>query len=113
MADDGEGCYFTKDGEKVKVTGADVEEHFKKAMSAGSDVVSAGPYNLTKFDAATGQATLDINPNYAGTVSYTHLDVYKRQDQDHPMSGPDQLRLPQGHGGPAKALPPVRFLQKQ
>ena len=24
------------------------------------------PYNLTKFDAATGQATLDINPNYAG-----------------------------------------------
>ena len=66
VADDGEGCYFTKDGEKVKVTGADVEEHFKKAMSAGSDVVSAGPYNLTKFDAATGQATLDINPNYAG-----------------------------------------------
>lgn len=66
VADDGEGCYFTKDGEKVTIAGADVEEHFKKAMSAGSDVVSAGPYTLTKYDAATGQATLDINPNYAG-----------------------------------------------
>ena len=44
----------------------DIQDHFNAAKAAPSDVVSAGPYNLTKFDAATRQATLDINPNYAG-----------------------------------------------
>ena len=66
MADDGEGAYFTKDGEKVTLAVEDIQDHFNAAKAAPSDVVSAGPYNLTKFDAATRQATLDINPNYAG-----------------------------------------------
>lgn len=66
VADDGEGAYFTKDGEKVTLAVEDIQDHFNAAKAAPSDVVSAGPYNLTKFDAATRQATLDINPNYAG-----------------------------------------------
>lgn len=66
IADDGEGCYITKDGEQVILQAADVEANFKAAMSAENGFVSAGPYQITKWDPATSQCTLDINPNYAG-----------------------------------------------
>lgn len=66
IADDGEGCYITKDGEQVILQAADVEANFKAAMSAENGFVSAGPYQITKWDPATSQCTLDINPNYGG-----------------------------------------------
>lgn len=66
VADDGEGAYITKDGQPVILQAADVEENFKAAMSATNGFVSAGPYQITKWDPATSQCTLDINPNYAG-----------------------------------------------
>lgn len=66
IADDGEGCYITKDGEQVILQAADVEANFKAAMSAENGFVSAGPYQITKWDPATSQCILDINPNYGG-----------------------------------------------
>ena len=68
VADDGEGCYITKDGEKITLEGgSDAEAHFRKSMSAADGTfVSAGPYKLVKYDPATKQATLEINENYAG-----------------------------------------------
>lgn len=66
VADDGEGAYITKDGQPVVLQAADVEENFKAAKSAANGFVSAGPYQITKWDPATSQCTLDINPNYAG-----------------------------------------------
>lgn len=67
VADDGEGCYITKDGEQVTLEGGgDAEKTFRVAMTGTEGFVSAGPYTLTKYDPATTQATLNINPNYAG-----------------------------------------------
>ena len=66
VADDGEGCYFTKDGEKIVMNSGGIKDHFNAAKSAASNVVSAGPYNLVSYNASTGQATLEINPSYAG-----------------------------------------------
>lgn len=66
VADNGEGACITKDGEPVVLQSADVETHFRKSMSAENGFVSAGPYQITKWDPATSQITLDINPNYAG-----------------------------------------------
>lgn len=62
LKDDGEGCYiagdFTKEG---------IEKQLEYArFNAGEDRVSAGPYNLVAFDKGSLQATLTINPNYAG-----------------------------------------------
>lgn len=66
VADNGEGACITKDGEPVTLQAADVETHFRESMSATNGFVSAGPYQITKWDPATAQITLDINPNYAG-----------------------------------------------
>ena len=66
VADNGEGVCITKDGEPVILQSADVEKNFREAMSATNGYVSAGPYQITKWDPATAQATLDINPNYVG-----------------------------------------------
>ncbi len=66
VADDGQGAYITKDGEAVTLQAADIEAHFRKSMAAVDGFVSAGPYQITKYDPATSQITLDINPNYAG-----------------------------------------------
>ena len=67
VADDGEGCYITLNGEAIVLQGGgDAEANFRKAMSATDGFVSAGPYSITKYDPATSQCTLDINPNYAG-----------------------------------------------
>ena len=67
VADDGEGCYITLNGEKITLQGGgDAEANFRKAMSASNGFVSAGPYSITKYDPATSQVILDINPNYAG-----------------------------------------------
>ncbi|MBQ7800949.1 MAG: ABC transporter substrate-binding protein [Oscillospiraceae bacterium] len=67
IADDGEGCYITLNGEAIVLEGGgDAEANFRAAMSATDGYVSAGPYSITKYDPATSQCTLDINPNYAG-----------------------------------------------
>ncbi len=66
VADNGEGVCITKDGEPVVLQAADIEKHFRESLSATNGFVSAGPYQITKWDAATSQVTLDINPNYAG-----------------------------------------------
>lgn len=67
IADDGEGCYITLNGEAVTLEGGnDAETNFRAAMSATNGFVSAGPYSITKYDPATSQCTLDINPYYAG-----------------------------------------------
>lgn len=67
IADDGEGCYITLNGEAITLQGGgDAETNFRTAMSASNGFVSAGPYSITKYDPATSQCTLDINPNYAG-----------------------------------------------
>ena len=67
IADDGEGCYITLNGEAIVLEGGgDAEANFRNAMSATDGYVSAGPYSITKYDPSTSQCTLDINPNYAG-----------------------------------------------
>lgn len=67
IADDGEGCYITLNGEAITLQGGgDAETNFRSAMSATNGFVSAGPYSITKYDPATSQCTLEINPNYAG-----------------------------------------------
>ena len=41
-------------------------------------------FNLKKFDKETLKAMLRYSaPNIPNTVSYTHLDVYKRQDVEY------------------------------
>ena len=63
VADDGEGVYFTGDNFNLESVQAALDvSRFK----AGEDRVSAGPYNLVEYDVAAKQATLTINPNYAG-----------------------------------------------
>ena len=62
VADDGNGVYFVGD-----IAGESVAKQLEYARyNAGEDRVSAGPYNLVEFDKAALQATLTINPNYAG-----------------------------------------------
>ena len=73
VADDGEGCYFTGDY---------TLESVKKALdysrfNAGEDRVSAGPYNLVEYDVAAKQATLVINPNYAGNFEGQKPSIQK------------------------------------
>lgn len=61
IADDGEGCYFTGD-----FTTEALEEQITFARYDSDNRVSAGPYTLVNYDAASKQATLKINENYAG-----------------------------------------------
>lgn len=61
VADDGQGCYFTGD-----FTQENIQPHMEAARFATGERVSAGPYNLVEFDKGALQATLVINPNYAG-----------------------------------------------
>ena len=86
VADDGEGVYMTLNGEQIVLQGGgDAEKTFRAAMTGTNGFVSAGPYSLTKYDPATTQATLDINPNYAGNFegqkpSIQTLVVVRAQD---------------------------------
>ena len=67
VADDGEGCYITLNGEQVTLQKTEANEKaFRRAMGGEEEFVSAGPYSITKYNAATGQCTLNRNPNYAG-----------------------------------------------
>ena len=67
VADDGEGCYITLNGEQIILEkNAKNEKAFRRAMGGEEEFVSAGPYSITKYNAATGQCTLNRNPNYAG-----------------------------------------------
>ena len=61
VADDGEGCYFTGNYTKEAV-----EPYVNEARFSTGNRVSAGPYELVEFDKGALQATLTINPNYAG-----------------------------------------------
>ncbi|MBR2942454.1 MAG: hypothetical protein IKB82_03555, partial [Clostridia bacterium] len=80
LKDDGEGAYIaglTKDAIEAQLEYA--------RFNAGEDRVSAGPYNLVAFDKAALQATLTINPNYAGNFegqkpSIEKIVVVKAED---------------------------------
>lgn len=58
VADDGEGVYLAG--------GELVPEEINATRYIYDSPVSAGPYTLTSLDVGTLQATLEINPNYAG-----------------------------------------------
>ena len=73
LKDDGEGCYIAGDFSKDGV-GAQLEY---ARFNAGEDRVSAGPYNLVAFDKGSLQATLTINPNYAGNFEGQKPSVEK------------------------------------
>ena len=81
LKDDGEGCYIAGDFSKEGI-----EKQLEYArFNAGEDRVSAGPYNLVEFDKAALQATLTINPNYAGNFegqkpSIEKIVVVKAED---------------------------------
>ena len=67
LVDNGEGVSFTKDGTVCQLVAADVIDNFNAAKVGGNgNFVSAGPYNLTEYNQATGQVTLTINENYLG-----------------------------------------------
>jgi len=73
VADDGEGCYFDGDFTTESVQKALDYSRFH----AGEDRVSAGPYNLVEYDVAAKQATLTINPNYAGNFEGQKPSIQK------------------------------------
>ena len=61
------------------------EEEFGVSAAAGVVVAAAGAgaaaaEEKTEFDVEL----TEVGPNKVKAVSYTHLDVYKRQGQDHP-----------------------------
>lgn len=58
VKDDGEGVYL--DGGELKADEIDASRYVYEGR------ISAGPYQLVEFDQAALQATLEINPNYAG-----------------------------------------------
>lgn len=72
VADDGEGCYFTGD-----FTLENVKPAVEAARFATGDRVTAGPYNLVSFDKGALQATLTINPNYAGNFEGVKPSIEK------------------------------------
>ena len=61
IADDGEGCYFT-----AEFTADTIGDAVNTARFASDNRLSAGPYTLVSFDQGALQATLEINPYYAG-----------------------------------------------
>ncbi len=72
VADDGEGCYFTGD-----FTLENVKPDVEAARFATGDRVTAGPYNLVSFDKGSLQATLTINPYYAGNFEGVKPSIEK------------------------------------
>ncbi|MGN0997568.1 MAG: ABC transporter substrate-binding protein, partial [Candidatus Ventricola sp.] len=72
VADDGEGCYFTGD-----FTQANVQPDIEAARFATGNRVTAGPYNLVEYDKGALQATLTINPNYAGNFEGVKPSIEK------------------------------------
>ena len=81
IADDGEGCYFTGD-----FTAATVGDQVNTARYASDNRRSAGPYTLVSFDKQSLQATLEINPYYAGNFegqkpSIEKIVVVKAEDE--------------------------------
>ena len=67
VADNGEGAAFTFGGEVCQLDSAAVLDHFNSSKNGSrGEFVSAGPYNLVKFDQGSGQVTLEINPLYVG-----------------------------------------------
>lgn len=70
IADDGQGCYLSKDGQPVMMDLAladAVSANFTAARSGQVlPVVTAGPYQLASYDEAAKTVILEKNPNYAG-----------------------------------------------
>ena len=67
VVDDGEGAYFTLGGDAAAFTADAVRDYVLAARNpSGEECVSAGPYMLKSFDKSAKEATLVINPNYAG-----------------------------------------------
>lgn len=69
VKDDGKGVYL--DGGELKKEEIDASRYIYK------DRISAGPYSLVEFDQASLQATLEINPNYAGNFEGQKPSVEK------------------------------------
>lgn len=69
VKDDGKGVYL--DGGEL------VAEEIDAARWIYEDRISAGPYQLVEFDQASLQATLEINPNYAGNFEGQKPSVEK------------------------------------
>lgn len=70
VADDGQGCYLSKDGEAVAMDttlASQVIANFKAARSGKVlPAVTAGPYQLSGYDESAGVVTLEKNPNFIG-----------------------------------------------
>lgn len=67
IADDGNGCYFTLNGSAAEFTAENIKTAVMAARNpVDSTAVSAGPYILQNYDKSAKQATLTINPLYAG-----------------------------------------------
>lgn len=79
VADDGQGAYLAKDGQAVKMDltlAAAVNAHFRSARSGQVlPAVTAGPYQLTGFDANAGIVTLERNENYIGNFEGQIPDI--------------------------------------
>ena len=74
VKDDGEGAYLENaDGKEL----SSVVDSVAAAQYATSDRVTAGPYNLVKFDKSANEITLEINPNYCGDFSGRKPSVQK------------------------------------
>ncbi len=72
IKDDGNGVYF------VGLTKEAIESTLNASRFDNTAArVSAGPYNLTSFDQAALQATLEINPNYAGNYEGQKPSIQK------------------------------------
>lgn len=94
IADDGEGAYFTKDGEQVIMDGSQLDdigstlENWRYNMDAFS-----GPYMRTAYDTSSMAYTLEINPyflgNYEGQKPSIAKLIYKGVKQETMM---DELR---------------------
>ena len=94
IADDGEGAYFTKDGEQVILNADELAnigstiENWRYNMDAFS-----GPYMRTAYDTSSMAYTLEINPyflgNYEGQKPSIAKIIYKGVKQTTMM---DELR---------------------
>ena len=94
IADDGEGCYFTKDGEQIIL-----DESFKEDVGDTIEDwrwncdVFAGPYCRTGYDTSGMTYTLEVNPyfigDYEGNIPAIAKIIYKGVKQDTMM---DELR---------------------
>lgn len=85
VADDGEGAYM-KNANGTEFTKDAIEKTVAAAQFATSDRVTAGPYNLVKFDKTANEITLEMNDKYCGDFqgqkpSIKKLVIVKAEDE--------------------------------